>query len=133
MHFERPSRRRRSPGLTPLIDVVFLLLVFFMLASRFDREALLPLVVRAKADTETVVAPSDSDSLVVEIGDDGQARIAGRPVASREIEAEAAAAARDERSVRVRPASEAGLQSIVDVLAAIGKSGARDVALEQTD
>ena len=133
MHFERPSRRRRSPGLTPLIDVVFLLLVFFMLASRFDREALLPLVVRAKADTETVVAPSDSDSLVVEIGDDGQARIAGRPVASREIEAEAAAAARDERSVRVRAAAEAGLQSIVDVLAAIGKSGARDVALEQTD
>ncbi len=133
MHFERPSRRRRSPGLTPLIDVVFLLLVFFMLASRFDREALLPLVVRAKADTETVVAPSDSDSLVVEIGDDGQARIAGRPVASREIEREAAAAARDERSVRVRPASEADLQSIVDVLAAIGKSGARDVVLEQTD
>ena len=43
MRFERPSRRRRGPGLTPLIDVVFLLLVFFMLASRFDREALLPL------------------------------------------------------------------------------------------
>ena len=133
MHFEAPVRRRRGPGLTPLIDVVFLLLVFFMLASRFDREALLPLVVRAKADTETVVAPADSDSLVVEIGDDGQARIAGRPVASREIETEAAAAARDERYVRVRPASEAGLQSIVDVLAAIGKSGARDVVLEQTD
>lgn len=30
-----PSRTRRKPSLTPMIDVVFLLLVFFMLASRF--------------------------------------------------------------------------------------------------
>ena len=30
----KPPRRRR-PGLTPMIDVVFLLLVFFMLAARF--------------------------------------------------------------------------------------------------
>jgi biopolymer transport protein ExbD len=29
------ARRPRRPSLTPLIDVVFLLLVFFMLASRF--------------------------------------------------------------------------------------------------
>ena len=38
-----PSRPRRRPGLTPLIDVVFLLLVFFMLASRFGAEGALPL------------------------------------------------------------------------------------------
>ena len=36
---------RRRPGLTPLIDVVFLLLVFFMLASRFGVEGALPLAV----------------------------------------------------------------------------------------
>lgn len=34
---ERPRRARR-PGLTPMIDVVFLLLVFFMLAARFGLE-----------------------------------------------------------------------------------------------
>ncbi|MFQ5564976.1 MAG: ExbD/TolR family protein [Paracoccaceae bacterium] len=28
--------RRRRPNLTPMIDVVFLLLVFFMLVARFD-------------------------------------------------------------------------------------------------
>ena len=38
-----PPRVRRRPGLTPLIDVVFLLLVFFMLASRFGTEGALPL------------------------------------------------------------------------------------------
>lgn len=37
------SRRRRRPSLTPMIDVVFLLLVFFMLASRFGTDAVMPL------------------------------------------------------------------------------------------
>jgi biopolymer transport protein ExbD len=38
-----PRRPRRRPSLTPMIDVVFLLLVFFMLAARFGIEGALPL------------------------------------------------------------------------------------------
>jgi biopolymer transport protein ExbD len=38
-----PPRPRRKPSLTPMIDVVFLLLVFFMLASRFGTDAVVPL------------------------------------------------------------------------------------------
>ena len=34
---------RRRPNLTPMIDVVFLLLVFFMLVSRFGLDRALPL------------------------------------------------------------------------------------------
>ena len=37
------SRRHRRPGLTPLIDVVFLLLVFFMLAAQFGRDGAMSL------------------------------------------------------------------------------------------
>lgn len=36
-------RKSRRPSLTPMIDVVFLLLVFFMLASRFGLDQVLPL------------------------------------------------------------------------------------------
>lgn len=36
-------RSRRKPSLTPMIDVVFLLLVFFMLAAQFGREGALNL------------------------------------------------------------------------------------------
>lgn len=43
MNFASPPRIRRKPSLTPMIDVVFLLLVFFMLASRFGADAILPL------------------------------------------------------------------------------------------
>ena len=35
--------RRRRPSLTPMIDVVFLLLVFFMLAARFGLDTAIPL------------------------------------------------------------------------------------------
>ncbi|MBM7067082.1 biopolymer transporter ExbD [Actibacterium sp. 188UL27-1] len=38
-----PRRRARRPSLTPMIDVVFLLLVFFMLASRFGIDTVMPL------------------------------------------------------------------------------------------
>ena len=35
-------RRRKAMSLTPMIDVVFLLLVFFMLAARFDQTTVIP-------------------------------------------------------------------------------------------
>ncbi len=46
MQFTDPIKPRRKPSLTPMIDVVFLLLVFFMLASRFgtDQVVAMPLV-----------------------------------------------------------------------------------------
>ncbi|MEL6681647.1 MAG: biopolymer transporter ExbD [Pseudomonadota bacterium] len=47
MNFAPPARYRRKPSLTPMIDVVFLLLVFFMLASRFGTDAVLPLPLAA--------------------------------------------------------------------------------------
>lgn len=36
-------RRHRRPSLTPMIDVVFLLLVFFLLAARFAAEGAIPI------------------------------------------------------------------------------------------
>ena len=35
MRIDQPLRRPRRPNLTPMIDVVLLLLVFFMMVSRF--------------------------------------------------------------------------------------------------
>ncbi len=39
--FDRPHAKR-TPSLTPMIDVVFLLLVFFMLAARFGQDMAVP-------------------------------------------------------------------------------------------
>lgn len=43
--------RRRRIGLTPMIDVVFLLLVFFMLAARFGGTDAIPLTLSGGGDT----------------------------------------------------------------------------------
>ena len=50
------QRARRPLGLTPLIDVVFLLVIFFMLASRFGDERKLVLDVATTA-ASAVAAP----------------------------------------------------------------------------
>ncbi|TPW29896.1 biopolymer transporter ExbD [Pararhizobium mangrovi] len=39
MRIERSARRTRRPSLTSLIDIIFLLLLFFMLSSTFTRFA----------------------------------------------------------------------------------------------
>lgn len=53
MQFTVSPKTRRKPSLTPMIDVVFLLLVFFMLASRFGVDAVLPLPLAAGGGTYT--------------------------------------------------------------------------------
>ncbi|WP_072746393.1 ExbD/TolR family protein [Oceanicella actignis] len=51
MQLAPPPRPGRKPSLTPMIDVVFLLLVFFMLASRFGTEAMTPLPLASSGGT----------------------------------------------------------------------------------
>jgi biopolymer transport protein ExbD len=46
-----PPPRRRKPSLTPMIDVVFLLLVFFMLAARFGHDVEIDLPLSASSNT----------------------------------------------------------------------------------
>ncbi len=52
IRFAPPTRARRMPSLTPMIDVVFLLLVFFMLAAQFGREAVVPLGIGGGASAD---------------------------------------------------------------------------------
>jgi biopolymer transport protein ExbD len=53
MQFSDVQKPRRKPSLTPMIDVVFLLLVFFMLASRFGTEAVLELPLAGRGGAYT--------------------------------------------------------------------------------
>ena len=56
MHIEREARQTRSVPMTPLIDVVFLLLIFFMLSTSFVRTESLELALpqsKAQANADT--------------------------------------------------------------------------------
>ena len=56
MKFPRPSQEEISVNLTPLIDVVFLLLIFFMVSTTFDDKTQLAITL-PQADG-TALAPS---------------------------------------------------------------------------
>ena len=63
-----PPRHSRRPSLTPMIDVVFLLLVFFMLAARFGHDLSLPMATGGGGDAYdgpprlVVIGPTPSPS-----------------------------------------------------------------------
>ncbi|WP_372840590.1 ExbD/TolR family protein [Phaeovulum sp.] len=68
-----PPRRHRRASLTPMIDVVFLLLVFFMLASRFGTEGALTLSVATPGQGAAWSGPPR----LIEIGAGGALRLNG--------------------------------------------------------
>jgi biopolymer transport protein ExbD len=129
--FDAERRRRRGPGLTPLIDVVFLLLVFFMLASRFDREARVPLGVRVASAESRPDANREPPALVVALDAEGGTWIADRRVGKASLGEALREAARDDRMLRIRPAAETPLQPIVDLLGTARSAGAVRVDLER--
>ena len=125
--FFKPNRRpRRTIGLTPLIDVVFILLLFFMLASSFRdwRGIALPPPSSAAQGTTW------NGALLVEIQKDGL-RLSGQELSLYELTARLAAYLEKapDRRVLVSPRDGVSLQETVTVLDRIGATGARSVSL----
>ena len=113
-------------SLTPLIDVVFILLVFFMLASSFlDWRAIdLTAPARASASGRT------EGALLVEIRRDGL-RLAGEALQEPALLHRVAARLRDEpdQAVLVRPAAGIALQDTVRLLDGLAAAGVTDLSL----
>ena len=123
------ARPRRRLGLTPLIDVVFLLLVFFMLASRFDNEAALALDL---ASVESAAPESPTPSVRIELGAGGRITVDGRDLADiYELRRVLAARALREPDLRivVSPEAATSLQRIASLLHGVRESGATHVTL----
>ncbi|MBX2853501.1 MAG: biopolymer transporter ExbD [Rhodobacteraceae bacterium] len=121
----RPRRRTRI-SLTPLIDVVFILLVFFMLASSF-------LDWRSISLTSTAAASSGGGAegaLLVDVGPE-TVRLAGEALSSPELTARIGKvlAAKPEQRVLLRPRGGVDMQRLVTVLDRLRALGAQDIAL----
>ena len=125
------SERRRSRariGLTPLVDVVFILLVFFMLASSFLDWRSVELA--APAAAPAAAEAGFEGAMFVEVGADSL-RLGGVPVTGDALAARIAerlAAVPDQR-VLVQPAAGVAMQRRVAVLDRLDAAGARGVSL----
>lgn len=74
MQFEGTRRSGQVPNLTPLIDIVFLLLVFFMLTAHFVRDEGLPVELPQAESASTL---DDQKRLELFIDKSGTIRING--------------------------------------------------------
>jgi len=122
-------RRRRSPDvgidLTPLIDVVFLLLIFFMVTTTFVREGGVTLEL-PEADTEVVGRTLEPVQVIV--GVDGSYAVNGQTLAERSVAVLMAAmrnAAADDVAAPVLISADARAphESVVRVMDAAGRLG----------
>ena len=120
---ERPHRR---PSLTPMVDVVFLLLVFFMLAARFGVDRAIPLAPPGESAGGYQGAPR-----LVSVTPEG-VRLNGQPLT---VEALGPALAplmpEPGAAVVVRARDGATLQRVVVVLDALTAAGHSNLVLAE--
>ncbi len=112
-------RRLRRPSLTPLVDVVFLLLVFFMLVARFGIEAALPL------DPASGGGVWEGPPRLIDLGA-GPPRLNGVPVPVEALTAEVGRlAASPDDPVVLRTGPGADVAALAEVLGRLRAAGHR--------
>ncbi len=134
--------RKRRVGLiitmTPLVDVMLIMLIFFMVTSTYLDLDMIPLVqsgdrpdAGARQPTQSsAAAPADqASSLLVRLSADGGTAVSGRRVDHRALRGIVSArlATRPETKVLVLPSGAASTQSLVSLMATLASAGAQDV------
>ena len=122
----RSGRRRALVSLTPLIDVVFILLVFFMLASSFLDWRAIDLSTPARSSADTAM----EGAILVEVLP-ARLRLSGDALSIETLATRVAAQLRErpDQRVLVRPAEGVALQRVVQILDRLAAAGATDVSL----
>ncbi len=125
MKFKRARREELAINITPLIDVVFLLLIFFMVTTTFSRETRL-LVNLPEANAE--VTESVPAQLEIVVARDGSYFINGKALVNSRIETLVSGLKIESAGDRSLPVlliadAEATHQSVVTALDGIGQSG----------
>jgi len=125
MKFKRAVREGLTINITPLIDVVFLLLIFFMVTTTFSRETRL-MVNLPEADAE--LANTDTTSIEIIVARDGAYSINGRALINNRLETLMRGLELESAGDRSLPIvliadAEATHQSVVTVMDGIGRTG----------
>ena len=123
----KPARKRPLISLTPLIDVVFILLIFFMLASSFLDWRAIDLDAPVQASG---AAASGDGALLIEIEPDGL-RLGAEPVTLDALAGRVGErlSVKPDRRVLIKPSEGVPLQRTVDVLDRMEAIGVADMSL----
>jgi len=127
MKLARRKPERELVNITPLIDVVFILLVFFMLAGAIEPSEPFPLVPAAS----TSEIRGDIQDFVVLIDEDGRIALDDRELSRDELTAavRAALTSRPGALIQVKPDAEAEAVTVIEVMEEIRDAGAGYIVL----
>jgi len=116
----RPVRPPATISMVSMIDVLMIMLVFFMVTSTFLDLDMLPLASEAEAPTEAGPAP-EAGALLIRLGADGQTRVRGQVVAPDALAD--LLRARPGLAVTVLPSGHAPVQALASVMDAATAAG----------
>lgn len=128
-------RRREEPevNLTPLIDVVFLMLIFFMVSTTFVSQARLNVTL---PESEQASSSDDDDGLALTINAQGRMFLDGDALVNSKLETvrralDQAVGERDPKTVRlvIQADADARHQAVITVLDAAGQLGLSRVGM----
>lgn len=125
--FDEPIRRRGMFSLTPLIDVVFQLLIFFMLSTTFMHSQTLTISTPSRS---AGALPQDANVVEIWLMGDGSIRVAEKPVAAGDLTAavKSALGGRTDMTVSILAEKNSRTQAFVGAVEAARNAGARNVA-----
>lgn len=121
--------RRKPPvptlELTPLVDVVFLLLTFYMLTSSFVREDLIPLDLPSSKSSESDV----KEIVAISLLDDSSVYLKSELLPISELSKRLPEVATPDAAIVVRAEKNGSVQALVSVLDQIKEAGFDDLSL----
>ncbi|MCR9279241.1 MAG: biopolymer transporter ExbD [Pseudomonadaceae bacterium] len=134
MKFRRGNRFEASVELTPLIDVVFLLLIFFMVSTTFVRETQLKIDL---PEAQGEASERDPDVVEIAIDRSGGYAINGQSVANKQLQTlmralEATTEGDSSKSLIITADANASHQSVVRAMDAAGRLGLTRLSITTT-
>ena len=124
-HGKHGNLAERDANVIPLIDVVFILILYFMLAGSLDQELLEALM---PPQSQSLQAPPREVPLVV-IDKDGKLTYAKQPLDDAGLVKALNAGGHPPPKVALHADAEADAGRVADVIALVGKAGIGDLAL----
>lgn len=132
MRIRRSNSRTAHISLVSMIDVLMILLIFFMVTSTYLELGMIPMAEqRDDPVPQTVVPASSGGSLLIRLGPDGIARVRGQPQTPQALTRlfTAHLATDPAAPVMVLPSGNASAQSLVTVLDLATLSGVQNLRI----
>ncbi|MDJ0655881.1 MAG: biopolymer transporter ExbD [Xanthomonadales bacterium] len=134
MRLQAKKKAEPQIELAPLIDVVFLLLIFFMVTTTFERQARLRIDLPEASEQPATL---EQERLEIAISEDGRFFVDNNEVVNRSLETlkqalEKAAGSDREQPVTIRADANTPHQAVVTAMDAVNQAGFVNLSIATT-